>query len=312
MQRLFMFLIKGSLSGVLLYLAFRAVDIEDLIHRFGQVNKLWILFSLGAVMVQTVLAALRWQQIVSLCGRDLQFSTLLSFTLVGAFFNQTLPSSVGGDAARIWLVGKKEGWRLAGYSVLLDRLVGVAALAIVVVLCLPFTVQIIRDPIGRISVLVIGLGALLAFLVFLALGVTHLRILQRWSLTKHLHAVASIGFSIFRSPNLFSPVLFTSFLIHFLAATIGWGAANAIGADLSLKLAILLILPVSLLTVVPVSIAGWGVREGAMVAAFSYAGLPQTNGLAVSIVYGLLYLVLGAIGGLVWLSLGVKQKPSIA
>ena len=59
-------------------------------------------------------------------------------------------------------------------------------------------------------------------------------------------------------------------------------------------------LPVALIAVVPISIAGWGVREGAMVAAFAYAGLPQSDGLLVSILFGVSYLMLGVLGGLVW------------
>ena len=58
-------------------------------------------------------------------------------------------------------------------------------------------------------------------------------------------------------------------------------------------------LPVVLVTVVPISIAGWGVREGAMIAAFGYAGLPTSDGLIVSLLFGAGYLVLGAAGGLV-------------
>ena len=61
-----------------------------------------------------------------------------------------------------------------------------------------------------------------------------------------------------------------------------------------------LVLPVVLISIVPISIAGWGVREGAMVAAFGYAGLPQSDGLIISLLFGAIYLVLGAIGGLVW------------
>ena len=57
--------------------------------------------------------------------------------------------------------------------------------------------------------------------------------------------------------------------------------------------ALFLVLPVMLVSVVPISIAGWGVREGAMVAAFAYAGLPQSDGLLVSILFGVSYLILG-------------------
>ena len=88
--------------------------------------------------------------------------------------------------------------------------------------------------------------------------------------------------------------------IHLLTATVAWCAARSVGADLPLTYSVFLVLPVVLVTVVPISIAGWGVREGAMIAAFGYAGLPASDGLIVSLLFGASYLVLGGIGGLVW------------
>jgi hypothetical protein len=61
-----------------------------------------------------------------------------------------------------------------------------------------------------------------------------------------------------------------------------------------------LVPPVILVAVVPISIAGWGVREGAMIAAFAYAGLPQSDGLIVSLLFGIGFLLVGIVGGLVW------------
>jgi hypothetical protein len=81
-----------------------------------------------------------------------------------------------------------------------------------------------------------------------------------------------------------------------------WCGAQAISADVSLLYAIFLVPPVMLVTVLPVSIAGWGLREGAMVAAFSYIGLPQSDGLVVSLLLGGSYLALGLIGCAIWLT----------
>ena len=68
----------------------------------------------------------------------------------------------------------------------------------------------------------------------------------------------------------------------------------------------LVILPVMLLATIPVSIAGWGVRESAMVLAFSYAGLAESDGLIVSILFGVVNLAVGAIGGIVWVASGYR------
>jgi hypothetical protein len=65
--------------------------------------------------------------------------------------------------------------------------------------------------------------------------------------------------------------------------------------------ALLLVLPVMLIVTIPISIAGWGVRESALVLAFSYAGLPESDGLLVSVLMGGAMFAVGILGGLVWL-----------
>ena len=68
------------------------------------------------------------------------------------------------------------------------------------------------------------------------------------------------------------------------------------------------ILPlVSLLTFIPISIAGWGVREALVMSAFALIDVPTNGALAVSIKLGLANLVLGLVGGLVWIALPVKE-----
>ncbi len=301
MRKALPFILKLILSGLLLYFAVSLVNIGTIATRLRQVQPGWLALAVLVLLVQAVLLALRWQLIVRRCGAELPLERLFRFGMIGAFFNQTLPSSVGGDAMRIWLLGKRHDWRVASYSVLLDRLIGLVALASMVVLCLPWTFALVQDPVGRIALLVIGLGSFAGWLVFLVLGFERWHVLQRWSLTRHLAATAIVAISILRTPRSLGPVALISVLSHMLTALCAWCVAHSVNADLSLLNSVFVVLPVALITVVPISIAGWGVREGAMVAAFAYAGLPQTDGLLVSILFGVSYLILGVLGGVVWI-----------
>jgi len=67
---------------------------------------------------------------------------------------------------------------------------------------------------------------------------------------------------------------------------------------------------VILIATVPISIAGWGVREGAMMTAFTFAGLTAADGLVVSVLYGAGLFAVGAIGGAIWI-LG-SEHPILA
>jgi uncharacterized membrane protein YbhN (UPF0104 family) len=311
MRKALSFLAKLVVSGLLLYLALNWVNLGRVANRLSRIEPQWIALALLAPLAQNFLLTLRWRTILSRCGSDLPLGQMFRFSMVALFFNQTLPSSVGGDAMRIWLVGKQSNWRTASYSVLVDRVVGVVALAMLVTACLPWTLALVRNPVGRSALLLIGLGCITGGIVFVMLASEHLTILQRWAPTRHLAASATIAAGILRSPATFTKVFGLSFAIHFLTAFNAWCAARSVGADLSLSYALFLVLPVVLIAIVPVSIAGWGIREGAMVAAFGYAGLAPGDGLIVSLLYGATYLVIGVIGGLVWVLTSRRMERAI-
>ena len=311
MRRAISLLLKAGVSGLLLYFALRLVDLAAVKERLVRVDPRWIALIFPVLLVQTGLLAWRWQKIVAHCGASLSFPLAFRFSMIALFFNQTLPSSIGGDAMRVWLVSKHANWRSAIYSVFLDRLIGVVALAILVLVCLPWTLELVRNPIGRGALLLIGLGCLGAGAAFVGLAWKRLRVLQHWPFTRHLAELAEVALAILRSPRSFAPAFGISVLVHLLTALAAWCAAGSIGADVPLLYTIFLVPPVILVTVVPISIAGWGVREGAMIAAFGYAGLPPGDGLIVSLLFGAGYLVMGAVGGLIWIATSGRRERAV-
>lgn len=305
-------LVKAGVSGFLLYFALNFVNIGTVTSRLSRIEPGWLALGMLALAVQILLLAIRWRQVVIQCGVELPLPTMFRISMIALFFNQTLPSSVGGDAMRIWLIGKQANWRIATYSVLLDRVIGVVALAALVVACLPWTLQLVSDPIGRTALLVIGFGSLGAGAAFVSLAWEQLRILQRWSPTRHLAASAKVAVTIIRSRHTLVTIFALSILIHLMTAVAAWCAARSVSANLSFLHSLFLVLPVVLVSIVPISIAGWGVREGAMVAAFAYAGLPQSDGLIVSLLFGAGNLLMGAIGGLIWIAYRPRSNDQVA
>jgi hypothetical protein len=220
--------------------------------------------------------------------------------MIAMFFGQVLPSTVGGDAARIWLVARSgAGWRAASYSVLIDRFFGVLALAAVVMAGLYWSFALIVNPLGRLVLLAIGLGSLAAGGVFFALG--YWPSLARWKFTRPLYDISLLARQLLFSRGDGLLIAASSIVIHLMTAAVAWTAARAVAAQLDYFSAVLLVLPVLLIATVPISIAGWGVRESALVLAFSYAGLPESDGLIVSVLLGLVTFAVGIIGSIVWL-----------
>jgi hypothetical protein len=100
-----------------------------------------------------------------------------------------------------------------------------------------------------------------------------------------------------------------SLLVHVLTVVIAWCAARAINAPAEFGQVFLLIPPIMLITMLPISIAGWGVREATMMVAFGYAGLAQADGTVVSLLFGAASFIVGAIGGFIWI-LGTEKQAS--
>ena len=183
MRRALLLLAKASTSILLLYLSLRWVNVSVLIERLSRIEFGWIVLALFLMVVQVALLAARWQTIAAACGANLRFMLVLQFNFIATFFNQVLPSTIGGDGARIWLLARKgSGWASAIYSVLIDRIAGVFVLALVVIACLPWTFSLIPDLIPRVVLLVIGFGTVTGVLIFIMVGAQFRHTFDQWSL----------------------------------------------------------------------------------------------------------------------------------
>ena len=176
MRKLLTFALKAVVSCVLLYFAFSHVKFDVVGQQLGHLNYGWLAAAILILIAQLALGALRWQRIV-LHGEapdapPFTIARALRYGFIAGFFNQTLPSTVGGDAVRIWLLGRDQGgWQVATYSVLIDRMVGVLVLASLVIVCLPWSFALIGDTAGRSALLVIGFGSVGACSVFHRAGI---------------------------------------------------------------------------------------------------------------------------------------------
>ena len=228
--------------------------------------------------LQIFIGVLRWREISAECGAPLGPRQAMRFNVIGAFFNQTLPSSIGGDAVRLWLVARAgAGWRAATYSIFVDRAIGLIALAVIIVASLPWSYRLIADPQGRVALLFVDFAALAGGLGFLVFGMLQWPWLKRWWGTHHIHACAVIAEPRAVQPRRGPKVAVLSLLVHVLAVVIAWCVVQSIAAPVLFGQIFQLVPPVMLITMLPISIAGWGVREATMGLAFGYAGLCPTR-----------------------------------
>jgi len=306
MRRALLFLAKAATSILLLYFSLRWVNVGVLGERLNQLESGWVALAVFLLGAETVLLAIRWREIATVCHATLAFISALQITFIATFFNQVLPSTVGGDGARIWLFARKgAGWAKATYSVLVDRAVGLVVLALIVIACLPYTFTLIEDSIARAVLLVIGFGTVAGAALVVLAGLQFRQYFNRWMVTRHLSSALYIVAAVCKSYRSATIVLACSVAIHLLTVAAAWCCVKAIAAPVSFAQVLFLIPPVILISSMPVSIAGWGVRESSTIMAFAYAGLSQSDGLIVSILFGAASFVVGVVGGIIWIVSGL-------
>src|SRR6185437_9887940 len=220
---------------------------------------------------------------------------------------------IGGDAVRLWLVARDgAGWRAATYSIFVDRAVGLVALAVLIVASLPWSYELIGSAEGRAALLFIDFASLAGGLGFLAFGALRWGWLKRWWGTHHIHSCAVIAnrviFNCVRGPK----IAVLSLFVHVLTVVIAWCVVKSIAAPVGFGQIFQLVPPVMLITMLPISIAGWGVREATMGLAFGYAGLMANEGVNISLLFGAVYFIVGAIGGVVWILSAEKAAQGTA
>ena len=154
---------------------------------------------------------------------------------------------------------------------------------------------------GRIALVFVDFAALIGGLGFLLLGYLPWTWLTRWWPTKHVHACSLIANQVIFDRRSGPKIAALSLLIHVLAVAIAWCAVRSIAAPADFEQIFLLVPPIMLITMMPISIAGWGVREATMMVAFGYAGLVQADGTMVSLLFGMVSFIIGCVGGVVWI-----------
>ena len=293
-------LIKIAISVVLIAIVLRAFDVRGVIAHFAKVDVPTLLMVVALALSIALLHTLRWLAVVNANGSKLGFKTALQVVLIGHFFNQALPSSVGGDAVRVWCAyraGLTVG--AAANTVIIDRVVTMFSLLLLSAAGLPWLFDIVTDPVARWALSTVICAGLAGFAAFLALrrlprGVT------RWRAVRALLAVSALARNVMFNARYALPAILLSVLSFVGFAVIVYWLARAMRLDVTLLDCILLVPPVILVTVVPISIAGWGVREGAMVVAFGFINVPASAAFAVSVLFGLTLAAASLPGSLIW------------
>jgi uncharacterized protein (TIRG00374 family) len=302
--------LKGGLSIGLIWLVFRKVDLGSTWEQAKTLDLTMLTLAMAISLVQVWLGAVRWWLVLR--ALNAAFSATQAFIVyyIGVFFAIVLPGAVGGDAVRMWKA-HRSGLSLSASvnSVMLER--GATVLGLVLLVAATQPLLLARAPqipgswvFPLLSVL--GVAGILFLSVLDRLPLS----LHRWRVVRGLVNLAGDTRRLFFRPRWGLSTMVVAILGHANLSLVAYVLAIGLGLKVDIIDCMVLVPPVILIMTLPISIAGWGVRETAMVAAFGYVGVEAHSALALSVVFGLVCTVTALPGGLVWLLSGDHLKEA--
>jgi len=303
MKKSLIWSLKAFVSlGILWYLA-SDIDWAQVWGLLGKLGWPSLVLAAGLFLIQLTFGAVRWSLIAASIGAYLPWRRAFSLQYIGLFFNLVLPGIVGGDAIRIWQA-HKAGMSLgdAFTSVTLERVVTILGVAMMIAFSLPFLFERVGDEIVRtvLSLSVLGILAGTGLLVFLD---RMPRTIAHWRVVRGLGKLAGDTRRLFVQPGPLLQVLALAIATQVALAVATYILSLDIEAKVTVWDCLIFIPPVMLVTALPISIGGWGVREITMVTTFAYVGVPVELSLAISVLFGILTLITSLPGGIYWLAL---------
>jgi uncharacterized membrane protein YbhN (UPF0104 family) len=235
--------------------------------------------------------------------------SVLSVFYASIFFNCLPIGAVGGDVARIWLARRFDlSLSQIVLSVLVDRMLAVAAFVTLALITLPT----ISSPLATTAWFA-GAAVLVAGAIGLGLLGPIERLLGRWRHQRFIHLLARIAEDL---RHLVNHAGVRAFSFAVASGACSGFAAYCIGRSLDIGVGPVAMIAVSsimaLVVALPISVAGWGVREVSLVALLGVLGVDREAALVLSVELGLINTLLSLPGGLVWLTLRDHRRAAVS
>jgi uncharacterized protein (TIRG00374 family) len=298
--------VKIGISGVLAWLVLEHVDFSAVgaLLRSEQ-GAIALLSAIALLMGQAAIAGARTSCVMRLLGARCSLGRGIAVWLIGLLVSQSLVTFIAGDAARVWQLARL-GYapRLASSAVVLERAVGLVVLLALVLLCEPLLLARTSPGAVRTGLMILGVvcaSGILAFVASAFLGGLQ-RLLPAQVRNHRIVEVAldvtSVARHLTRSWKLSMAIVVASVLMQVANVFAFFVLSRAVGLNLDFVGTAAVTLPALLIATMPIALAGWGVREGAVIVGYGLFGVASAPALAVSIAFGLANLAASLPGAL--------------
>lgn len=303
--------IKAGLTVLALWFVFRGIDFDHLASILEHQDRMLLVETAALMGVQSVLGGIRWR-LVSNALADTKAHCMgwwqaQRIYYIGVFFTTCLPGTVGGDVVRVWLT-RDSGIPLpqAINSVIIDRMIALLAIGVMVLGTLP----VIAGLLGVDTAIIYPAAAVL-MVAGLALVYYMERLLEpfsRWRVVHWaLYFIRSLKL-IVTHRYVSAGAIFLAVVAHISYSLSAYVMAQSLGIPMTVMQSMAFIPLIMLVTTIPVSIGGWGLREASMVGLLGLVGIRPEAALMLSIQLGLLFMFISLPASVLWL-FNRKQEP---
>jgi glycosyltransferase 2 family protein len=251
----------------------------------------WLVGGLLAFTVAVFLSTVRWGQVLEALHIPSELPPLFSHTLAGMFVSNFLPSTVGGDVLRVARLSAANGQRHTSVaSVVVERLTGFLVLPFISLVALAGNPTLLQ--MGRASrlALAVALGTLVALAAILVL-VSNRRLGERLLGHRWLGFAADVQLGLTRlrrDPSAALGVLVSALAYQLAMVAAAWIAGHAMGLAVGWSAMMAFIPIVAIAQVLPLSVSGLGLREGALVLLLAPLGVASGQAVAFGLLlYGM-------------------------
>jgi len=309
LQRWLLLAASVALTTITLYFVLRGIDRHALAQLLATQNGSLLAAAAALIALQINLGGVRWGTLLSALssGPPPSRLTVQAVFYASTFFNYLPVGTVGGDVARVWLARRFSiSVRQIVLSILLDRILVVGALIILAAVTLPSIAQPLaaKASIASTAILVVGVAA------FLLLSPME-RIASRW---REIWVVSSILWAAQELRRTTERAGLLALVYALLSAASGASAAYCISLSLGINVGLTAMIAVmsfvAFAAALPISLAGWGVREASLVSLLGLLGVDREAALVLSVEFGVICTLMCLPGGIIWL--GLRNRGALA
>ena len=300
MKRLLGKVWKPLTSLAVLVILWNKIDVDDAMVTIWDARLGPLLSGLIIFLLAQIVSSQRYIFAMQTLNRKIPFFLALRVHFVGLWFSQLLPSGIGGDVVKIFMLKDRVGISKAIRGTLLDRVSGLIFLMVGVVLLLPAYQLELQN-----FTVTATLTALATTFFLVLWGGVHFngnRTLKRLT-PKPLRHISLLLNDVarFRHRKPLMQQLWTSAVVH-TGGILGYALIGmSLGIELPILIYYLLVPLIFLISLIPISFGGWGIREASSIGLFGLVGLPPEQAFAMSVLFGLVVICASLPGGILLL-----------